>query len=73
MVPRQVSGIWWTRWANLDDHDVRQLVEDYETHALPMDVFILDMDWHTKQVTPHRQEHFFFSALRLTHLMLGLL
>ena len=42
-------GIMWSRWYNLDSFDVRGLVETYIKNSLPLDVFILDMDWHTKQ------------------------
>ena len=48
MVPRAASGIWWTRWFNLDTQDLEDIVEEYKAHALPLDVFVLDMDWHTK-------------------------
>ena len=48
MTPRYASGVWWTRWFNLDNLDVLQLVNDYQTRSIPLDVFVLDMDWHTK-------------------------
>jgi alpha-glucosidase (family GH31 glycosyl hydrolase) len=46
MVPRAASGIWWSRWYNYNDYDVHQVVRDYETRAIPLDVYILDMDWY---------------------------
>ena len=48
MTPRYSSGVWWTRWFNLDNADVLQIVEDYRSRSIPLDVFVLDMDWHTK-------------------------
>ncbi len=48
MTPRYASGIWWTRWFNFDNLDVLQLVSDYQTRSIPLDVYVLDMDWHTK-------------------------
>ena len=48
MTPRYASGVWWTRWFNLDNLDVMQLVNDYKSRSIPLDVFVLDMDWHTK-------------------------
>ncbi|KAK3233298.1 hypothetical protein CYMTET_56397 [Cymbomonas tetramitiformis] len=48
MVPRAALGIWWTRWYNLRSGDLRAVVDSYRTRALPLDVFVLDMDWHTK-------------------------
>ncbi len=32
----------WSRWYNLNDEDVLQLVDDYENRGLPLDNFILD-------------------------------
>lgn len=49
MVPRYATGIWWSRWYNVDNWDVMQIVEAYRDRGLPLDVYILDMDWHTKE------------------------
>ncbi len=48
MAPRYSMGIWWTRWLNLNNYDVLKIVNDYSSRSIPLDVFILDMDWHTK-------------------------
>ena len=48
MTPRISSGIMWTRWYNWNNHGVRNIVKDYSSQNIPLDVFILDMDWHTK-------------------------
>jgi len=48
MVPRYVSGILWSRWYNVDNIDVTHVVEEYLTRYFPLDVYILDMDWHIK-------------------------
>uniref|UniRef100_A0A6B2KX16 DUF5110 domain-containing protein n=1 Tax=Arcella intermedia TaxID=1963864 RepID=A0A6B2KX16_9EUKA len=48
MVPRHASGIWWSRWYDLNNLDTREIVYDYVTRYLPLDIFILDMDWHSK-------------------------
>ena len=49
MVPQHLTGIWWTRWTNLNSADVKKIVNDYRSHSLPLDVFVLDMDWHYKE------------------------
>eukprot|EP01104_Vermistella_antarctica_P006882 TRINITY_DN1757_c0_g1_i1.p1 TRINITY_DN1757_c0_g1~~TRINITY_DN1757_c0_g1_i1.p1 ORF type:complete len:948 (-),score=252.28 TRINITY_DN1757_c0_g1_i1:465-3308(-) len=49
MTPRYASGIWWSRWLNYNNFDVQQILSDYESRSVPLDVYILDMDWHTKQ------------------------
>jgi hypothetical protein len=48
MVPKQALGVWWTRWFDFNNWDVLKIVDDYESRGLPLDVFVLDMDWHMK-------------------------
>jgi len=48
MVPRYASGVWWSRWYNLNNLDLIKVTEDYGNRAIPLDVFVIDMDWHTK-------------------------
>jgi alpha-glucosidase (family GH31 glycosyl hydrolase) len=43
MVPRYASGIWWTRWYDLNSADIVKVVSDFESRSIPLDVFILDM------------------------------
>lgn len=49
MPPRAAMGVWWTRWYNMNEGDVKGVVDEYEMHSVPLDVFVLDMDWHTKE------------------------
>ncbi len=46
MPPRAANGVYWSRWYNMNDGDVNALVEDYENRGLPLDCYILDMDWY---------------------------
>jgi hypothetical protein len=48
MVPKYASGVWWSRWFDLSNYDVMKVVEDYESRRIPLDVFVIDMDWHKK-------------------------
>eukprot|EP00656_Telonema_subtile_P013176 TRINITY_DN16684_c0_g1_i3.p1 TRINITY_DN16684_c0_g1~~TRINITY_DN16684_c0_g1_i3.p1 ORF type:complete len:817 (-),score=152.03 TRINITY_DN16684_c0_g1_i3:124-2574(-) len=48
LVPRAASGLWWTRWYDLNAADLRKVVDDYRSRSIPLDVFVLDMDWHKK-------------------------
>jgi alpha-glucosidase (family GH31 glycosyl hydrolase) len=41
-------GVWWSRWYDLNNYDTRKVVADYESRDFPLDVFVIDMDWHTK-------------------------
>jgi len=48
LLPRAASGVWWTRWYNFDADDVERVVDAYDARRLPLDVFTMDMDWHSK-------------------------
>ncbi|KAH3732952.1 Glycoside hydrolase, family 31 [Pelomyxa schiedti] len=45
-LPAHAQGIWWSRWHAYDEEEVKELVQDYQDHDLPLHVFVLDMDWH---------------------------
>ncbi|MGD8487938.1 MAG: glycoside hydrolase family 31 protein [Anaerolineae bacterium] len=47
LVPRYVLGAWWSRYWAYSDQDLRELIADFEAHDLPLDVLVVDMDWHT--------------------------
>jgi alpha-glucosidase (family GH31 glycosyl hydrolase) len=44
MTPRYTSGIWWSRWYDLGNFDIKKVVADYESRDIPLDVFVIDMD-----------------------------
>ena len=48
MAPRYSAGIFRTRWYDYAAHDVLDVVDDYLIRSIPLDVVILDMDWHVK-------------------------
>lgn len=45
--PRYVFGYWWSRWWRYSDTEVREFWKEMKDNNIPLDVFILDMDWHT--------------------------
>ncbi len=47
LVPRFSLGAWWSRYWAYTEHDLRQLIQDFEAHDIPLDVLVIDMDWHT--------------------------
>lgn len=47
MIPRFVLGAWWSRYWEYSDAELRELVDAFEAHGLPLDVLVIDMDWHT--------------------------
>ena len=47
-VPRWASGVWWSRWFDLSNADVLATVRTHDDLGIPLDVFVLDMNWHQK-------------------------
>lgn len=44
--PRFAFGLWWSRYWAYTDVEFKQLVEEFESHNVPLDVLVIDMDWH---------------------------
>ncbi len=47
LIPRYVLGGWWSRFWAYSDKDLMQLVQDFQSRDIPLDVLVVDMDWHT--------------------------
>ncbi|MEK9137517.1 MAG: TIM-barrel domain-containing protein, partial [Bacteroidota bacterium] len=46
MPPRFAFGLWWSRYWAYTDQELKELVHEFETHDVPLDVLVIDMDWH---------------------------
>ncbi|MGB6031897.1 MAG: TIM-barrel domain-containing protein, partial [Bacteroidota bacterium] len=46
MLPRFAFGVWWSRYWGYTDEEFKQLVEEFRIHDVPLDVLVVDMDWH---------------------------
>jgi len=46
MPPRFAFGLWWSRYWAYTDQGYKDLVRQYENHNTPLDVLVVDMDWH---------------------------
>jgi len=44
--PKYAFGYWWSRYWAYTDEDFRNLIEEFNTNDVPLDVLIIDMDWH---------------------------
>jgi alpha-glucosidase (family GH31 glycosyl hydrolase) len=44
--PRFTFGIWWSRYWAYSDIEFMGIVNQYEMHQVPLDVLVIDMDWH---------------------------
>jgi hypothetical protein len=46
MPPRFAFGVWWSRYWAYTDQEFKDLVRQFENHNVPLDVLVVDMDWH---------------------------
>ena len=44
--PRYTFGYWWSRYWSYSDQDFRDLMSNFQRFDLPLDVLVIDMDWH---------------------------
>ncbi len=47
LIPRFVLGGWWSRFWAYSAQDLLDLIAEFEAHDVPLDVLVVDMDWHT--------------------------
>ncbi|MCC5848280.1 MAG: DUF5110 domain-containing protein [Verrucomicrobia bacterium] len=58
--PRYALGYWYSRYWAYTDKELKQLVEDFDTMNLPLDVLVIDMDWHKLGWTGYSWDPDFF-------------
>ena len=44
--PRFAFGIWWSRYWAYSDQELDRLVQGFHENDVPLDVLVIDMDWH---------------------------
>ncbi len=44
--PKYTFGYWWCRYWEYSDFELIDLAEHFKSYNIPMDVMIIDMDWH---------------------------
>ena len=44
--PRFAFGAWWSRYWSYTDQQFNQLVRGFHQHDTPLDVLVIDIDWH---------------------------
>lgn len=47
--PRYAFGYWWSRYWSYSDDELRTLIDNFHKYDIPLDVLVLDMDWHYNQ------------------------
>ena len=46
MPPRYTFGYWWSRYWQYSDSELRDIISRLRSIDIPVDVLIIDMDWH---------------------------
>lgn len=44
--PRFAFGYWWSRYWAYSDKELQNLVSKFDSYDIPLDVLVVDMDWH---------------------------
>ena len=47
--PRFAFGAWWSRYWAYSDEEFDELVKDFRENDTPLDVLVIDMDWHISE------------------------
>jgi len=56
--PRYAFGYWWSRYWSYSDNELRDLVGNFEKFNVPLDVLVIDMDWHTTDSVGSKLDEF---------------
>jgi alpha-glucosidase (family GH31 glycosyl hydrolase) len=54
--PIYAFGYWWSRYWNYSDDEIRKLVWNFHYFHIPLDVLVIDMDWHKTKGLDHKDE-----------------
>mgnify|MGYP005843691083 CR=1 FL=1 len=46
LIPRWAFGAWYSCWQDYTDAQNKEIVAAFEAQGIPLDVLIIDMDWH---------------------------
>jgi hypothetical protein len=44
--PKFAFGYWWSRYWKYTDQEFKDLIGEFKIHDVPLDVLVIDMDWH---------------------------
>lgn len=47
--PRFAFGAWWSRYWAYTDQELDDIVKGFRQNGVPLDVLVIDMDWHTNR------------------------
>ncbi len=47
--PRFAFGTWWSRYWAYSDQEIEEIIRGFHQNSTPLDVFVIDMDWHINE------------------------
>lgn len=60
--PRYAFGLWYSRYHAYNDDELRDLVAQFDRSDIPLDVLVMDMDWHLPGWTGYSWENRYIAA-----------
>ncbi len=58
--PRYTLGYWWSRYWAYTDRELRDMVDEFDRAGVPLDVMVVDMDWHLPEWTGYTWDKRYF-------------
>ena len=58
--PRFAFGYWWSRYWAYSDKEIETMVGQFDTQGIPLDVMVIDMDWHKEGWTGYSWDRRYF-------------
>lgn len=62
--PRYALGYWYSRYWAYTDKEIEELVRQFDTYGVPLDVMVIDMDWHKLGWTGYSWDEDYFPDYR---------
>ncbi len=60
LAPRNTLGYWWSRYWAYNDTEIEELVRSFDRMSVPIDVMVIDMDWHLEGWTGYTWDRRYF-------------
>ena len=58
--PRYAFGYWYSRYWAYTDKEIEEVVENHDKADIPLDVMVIDMDWHLEGWTGYTWDRRYF-------------
>ena len=58
--PRYAFGYWYSRYWAYTDKEIEEVVQNHDNASIPLDVMVIDMDWHLEGWTGYTWDKRYF-------------